>query len=297
VIVQVVAVVAREDDDCPVGEAEAIECVEDAADLRVHEGDGRPVRLDGLPAEVVGHLVLLGPGAVRTGSAGDQTVSFNDVLWTKADVVGKDLPSGAGPDSFSFLPALKGGTFQRAPVVMQSGSSGFMTIRWGWWKLIDELGSGGSTLRPYRRPGRDDESVRGGTRYRRTPSRRNAPNRPGGAEPLRDADRAFLRTGLITCVRRPIPAARAGKEHASAAVHAAAPARAVLPLSPRSVVSVLYQHRSEQGTLGASVRWRWECAPGSELFVVYTEGRDTTVPVDAVRNRSLVVRITRLFRF
>ncbi len=73
--------------------------------------------------------------------------------------------------------------------------------------------------------------------------------------------------------------------------------RGVLPLSPLSVVSVLVQYRSDQGTLGASVRWRWEYAPGSELFLVYTEGRDTTVPVEAVRNRSLVVKITRLFRF
>jgi len=62
-------------------------------------------------------------------------------------------------------------------------------------------------------------------------------------------------------------------------------------------VSVLVRHRSEQGTLGASVRWRWECAPGSELFVVHTDGRDTTVPLDAVRNRSLVVKIMRPFRF
>jgi hypothetical protein len=73
--------------------------------------------------------------------------------------------------------------------------------------------------------------------------------------------------------------------------------RGVLPLSPRSVVSVLIQHRSDDGALGASVRWRWEYAPGSELFVVYTEGRDTTVPVEAVRNRSLVIKITRLFSF
>jgi hypothetical protein len=73
--------------------------------------------------------------------------------------------------------------------------------------------------------------------------------------------------------------------------------RAVLPLSPRSAVSVLVQHRTVDGTLGSSVRWRWEYAPGSELFVVYTEGRDTTAPVEAVRNRSFVVKITRLFRF
>jgi arylsulfatase A-like enzyme len=88
-------------------------------------------------------FIVRWPGMVRAGSACDQTISFTDVLATLADVVGHDLPAGAGPDSFSFLPALKGGTIQRAPIVMQSGSSGLMTIRSGRWKLIEGLGSGG----------------------------------------------------------------------------------------------------------------------------------------------------------
>ena len=65
-------------------------------------------------------FIVRWPGAVRAGSVCDQTMSFTDVLATLADVVGKELPAGAGPDSFSFLPALKGETFQRAPIVMQS---------------------------------------------------------------------------------------------------------------------------------------------------------------------------------
>jgi arylsulfatase A-like enzyme len=88
-------------------------------------------------------FIVRWPGAVRAGSTCDQTISFTDVVATMADVVGKDLPAGAAPDSFSFLPALKGGTFPRAPIVMQSGSSGFMTVRSGRWKLIEGLGSGG----------------------------------------------------------------------------------------------------------------------------------------------------------
>jgi arylsulfatase A-like enzyme len=87
-------------------------------------------------------FIVRWPGTVGAGSVCDQTISFTDVLATMADVVGKDLPAGAGPDSFSFLPALKGGTFQRPPIVMQSGG-GFMTIRSGRWKLVDGLGSGG----------------------------------------------------------------------------------------------------------------------------------------------------------
>ena len=73
--------------------------------------------------------------------------------------------------------------------------------------------------------------------------------------------------------------------------------RGVLALSPRSIVSVLVQHRSDGGVLGSSARWRWEYAPGSELFLVYTEGRETPHPIEPVRNRSLVVKVTRLFRF
>ncbi len=88
-------------------------------------------------------FVVRWPGQVRAGAASDQTISFTDVLATVADVVGATLPAEAGPDSVSFLPALKGGTFTRAPIVMQSGSSGLMTIRSGRWKLIEGLGSGG----------------------------------------------------------------------------------------------------------------------------------------------------------
>jgi len=103
-------------------------------------------------------FIVRWPGTVRAGSACDQATSFTDLLATMADVVGKDLPAGAGPDSFSFLPALKGGTFQRAPIVMQSGSSGFMTIRSGRWKLIEGLGSGGFSQPSRITPGPGDAS-------------------------------------------------------------------------------------------------------------------------------------------
>jgi arylsulfatase A-like enzyme len=101
-------------------------------------------------------FIVRWPGTVRAGSVCDQTMSFTDVLATMADVVGKALPAGAGPDSFSVLPALKGGTFSRAPIVMQSGSSGLMTIRSGRWKLIEGLGSGGFTKPARIEPGPND---------------------------------------------------------------------------------------------------------------------------------------------
>ena len=65
---------------------------------------------------------------------------------TLAAVTKADLPENAGPDSYSFLPVLKGempdDQSLRPPIVMQSGN-GSMMIRSGDWKLINQLGSGG----------------------------------------------------------------------------------------------------------------------------------------------------------
>jgi len=95
------------------------------------------------------------PGTVKEGSVSDHTLSFTDLLATCADIVETDLPAVAGPDSFSFLPVLRGETMERAPVVMRSGS-GFMTIRSGKWKLIEGLGSGGFTKPKRIKPGPGD---------------------------------------------------------------------------------------------------------------------------------------------
>ena len=48
----------------------------------------------------------------------------------------------------------------------------------------------------------------------------------------------------------------------------------------------------------ASSRLYWEYRPGSELFVVYNEQRDTLNPrFPRLENRAFVVKINRLFRF
>ena len=63
----------------------------------------------------------------------------------------------------------------------------------------------------------------------------------------------------------------------------------------------LVQYNSSNSTLGANLRFRWEYSPGSELFVVYTEERDTvSLRPDRsthLRGRGLVVKINRLFQF
>ena len=92
-------------------------------------------------------FIVRWPGQVKPGTVSNQTICFTDLLATLADISGKPLPQGAGPDSFSFLPVLKDRQPKdkpiRGPIVMQSGNSSTMIIRSGSWKLINQLGSGG----------------------------------------------------------------------------------------------------------------------------------------------------------
>jgi hypothetical protein len=75
-------------------------------------------------------------------------------------------------------------------------------------------------------------------------------------------------------------------------------ARVSYTLSPRMAVSSLIQYNSASDALGASVRYRWEYQPGSDLFVVYSEGRETDVHgFPQLANRTFAVKFTRLFRF
>ncbi len=74
--------------------------------------------------------------------------------------------------------------------------------------------------------------------------------------------------------------------------------RTTYTATPLMFVSALVQYNSSNASLGANVRFRWEYQPGSELFVVYNEQRDTLTPRHPeLQNRSFVVKINRLFRF
>ena len=53
-------------------------------------------------------FIVRWPDQVKAGTESDQLVCFTDLLATFADVLGVTLPEGAGPDSFSFLPAMTG---------------------------------------------------------------------------------------------------------------------------------------------------------------------------------------------
>ncbi len=68
--------------------------------------------------------------------------------------------------------------------------------------------------------------------------------------------------------------------------------------SPRMFLSGLVQYNSGSDTFSTNLRLRWEFAPSSELFLVYTEDRDTDV-LDRwsdLSNRGLVLKVNRLLR-
>jgi hypothetical protein len=77
--------------------------------------------------------------------------------------------------------------------------------------------------------------------------------------------------------------------------------RATYTFTPRMFVAALLQYTSSTTSLLSNVRLRWEYSPGSEMFVVYSEGRDT-FPLSPTRgnpleNRGLAVKVTKLLRF
>jgi hypothetical protein len=75
--------------------------------------------------------------------------------------------------------------------------------------------------------------------------------------------------------------------------------RVTYSLSPRAFLSGLIQYNAGSETLSGNFRLRWEWAPGSELFLVYTEERDTDV-LDRwsdLSNRGLAIKVNRLLRF
>ena len=74
--------------------------------------------------------------------------------------------------------------------------------------------------------------------------------------------------------------------------------RTTYTLTPRMFVAALVQYNSTLDSLGTNLRFRWEYQPGSELFVVYTDERDTLDPRGPfIENRAFVVKATRLLRF
>jgi hypothetical protein len=75
--------------------------------------------------------------------------------------------------------------------------------------------------------------------------------------------------------------------------------RMTYTMTPRAYVSGLVQYSTGSKTVSGNFRLRWEWAPGSELFVVYTEDRNTGAlgaRWSELSTRALVIKVTRLFR-
>ena len=77
--------------------------------------------------------------------------------------------------------------------------------------------------------------------------------------------------------------------------------RLTYTFNPRVFFSGLVQFNAVQEVVSTNLRLRWEYRPGSELFVVYNDQRDTLLMPDQrfpmLKNRAFVVKFTRLFRF
>ena len=74
--------------------------------------------------------------------------------------------------------------------------------------------------------------------------------------------------------------------------------RASFTVSPRMFLAALIQFNSSNKAVDTNIRFRWEYEPGSDLFIVYSDGRDTGLEgFPRLENRSFVVKFTRLFRF
>jgi hypothetical protein len=74
--------------------------------------------------------------------------------------------------------------------------------------------------------------------------------------------------------------------------------RSSLALSARMAVGSFIQYNSTSKLLSSSVRFRWEHSPGSDLYLVYSEGRDSAFSgVPELATRTFAVKLTRLVRF
>lgn len=73
--------------------------------------------------------------------------------------------------------------------------------------------------------------------------------------------------------------------------------RADYAFTPRMFASTLVQYNESDNSLSSNARFRWEFAPGSELFVVWTDLRETGPQGSGLQNRGFVIKATRLLRY
>ena len=112
----------------------------------------------------------------------------------------------------------------------------------------------------------------------------------GLQRPRRDHETARCRTARV------VHAPRAGRSGSSGPSWSSL--RTTYGMTARMFVPALLQYNSAARNVGLNTRLRWEYAPGSDLFFVYSEGHDTAFSgFRGQSNRQVVVKFTRLFRF
>ena len=74
--------------------------------------------------------------------------------------------------------------------------------------------------------------------------------------------------------------------------------RTAYSMTTRMFVTAFLQYNSAANVVGLNARFRWEYRPGSDFFLVLSEGRDTAAAgFPGLSNRQIVAKFTRLFRF
>ncbi len=74
--------------------------------------------------------------------------------------------------------------------------------------------------------------------------------------------------------------------------------RVTYTVTPRMFMAALVQYQSRTSSMSTNLRMRWEYQPGSEFFLVYSDGRTTIGPnYPELENRSIVVKFTKLLRW
>ena len=74
--------------------------------------------------------------------------------------------------------------------------------------------------------------------------------------------------------------------------------RVTYTMTPWMFASALVQYNQASNIVAANVRFRWEYQPGSELFVVFNEQRDTLARAfPDLANRAFIVKINKVFRY
>jgi hypothetical protein len=73
--------------------------------------------------------------------------------------------------------------------------------------------------------------------------------------------------------------------------------RVTYTVTPLMFASALVQYNSSTDLMSTNLRLRWEYRPGSELFVVYNDERETLAPrFPSLRKRAFVIKVNRLLR-